>query len=313
MSAAIDVKRHVLAKIEGTYATDPVPVVGSDAMIVKNLSINPHQLSLASRADVALQGLGRLSSKTAASMREISFDVEVSGASAAGVAPPYGPLLRACALGQTVVTDTSVTYAPISSAFEGVTIYANKDGMLYKFIGARGNVSLVLNQEDIPVWRFRFVALYSAPTDTAFGALTLSAWQTPLPMNKTNTTSISLHGYACGLLAASIDLGNNPQYTQFPGGSEQVFITQRAPTAEVTIEMPTVAQKDYDAIMESGAEGSFTFVHGSGAGRILTVTAAQTRIVSMREGNYRGIRTMTLGLELAPSLALNTEVSFAHT
>lgn len=314
MSAALAVKRHILAKIEGTYNVDPTPVVGSDAMIVKNLQgPTPVSLSYASREDVVLQGMGALSAKTAHTWREISFDVEVSGASAAGTAPPYGPLLRACGLGQTIVASTSVTYAPVSAAFESVTIYANKDGMQYKMTGCRGSVALVFENEGIPVYRFSFIGHYAAATDTALSALTLSAWQTPKPMNRTNTTSISLHGYSCGLWSATLDLGNNRQYVPFPGGSNQVFITQRRPTGSVVIEYPTVAEKDYHGIVVSGAEGSFSLVHGSGAGTILTATAAQARLTNPRDGEMRGIRTLAMDLELAPTLALNDEMSIRYT
>jgi|CXWL01.1.fsa_nt_gi hypothetical protein len=314
MSAALAVKRHLLAKIESTYATDPTPVVGSNAMIVKNLQgPSPVSLSYASRQGIALQSFGRLSSKTAFTWREVSFDVEVGGASAAGTAPPYGPLLRACGLAETIVPSTSVTYAPISAALESVTLYGNRDGMQYKMTGCRGSVSLAFDAEQIPVYRFRFIGLYAVATDTAMSALTLSAWQTPKPMNKTNTTSISLHSYACGLWSAQIDLANVLNYVPFPGGSEQVFITDREPSASATIEYPTMAQKDFDSIVVSGATGSFTFVHGSGAGTILTVTAAQARLTNPRDGDVKGVRTYSVDMELAPTLALNNELSLAYT
>ena len=314
MSAALAVKRHLLAKIESTYATDPVPVVGSNAMIVKNLAgPSPVSLSYASRADIALQGFGRLSSKTAFTWREVSFDVEVGGSAAAGTAPPYGPLLRACGLGETIVGATSVTYAPVSSALESVTIYGNRDGMQYKMTGCRGSVALAFDAEQIPVYRFRFIGLYAVATDTAMSALTLSAWQTPKPMNKTNTTGIQVHSYACGLWAATVDLANALNYVPFPGGSEQVFITNREPVASVTIEYPTLAQKDYESIVVSGATGNLTFAHGSGAGTVLTVTAAQTRLTNPREGDVRGVRTLSMDMELAPTLALHNELSLAYT
>lgn len=313
MSAAIDVKRTLLAKIEGTYGTDPTPTGVANAMLVKNLDIQPLKLDYAPRDDVALSFFGRLAPKTAYKWYEISFDVEISGAAAAGTAPPYGPLLRACALGETIVASTSVTYAPVSASLESVTLYANKDGMNYKLTGCRGSVQVVFQNGEIPVYRFRFLGLYNAATDTALPSLTLTAWQTPKPMNKTNTTSISLHSYSCGLWAASVDLANSAGYVPFPGGSEQVFITQRAPAGAVEIEYPTIAQKDYHAIADSGAEGSFSFVHGSGAGTIFTLTAAQTRLTNPRSGAQRGIRTLSMDLVLAPTLAGNNELSIAYT
>lgn len=313
MSGAIEVKRAILGKIDTTYGTDPVPTGAANAILVKNLNFDPGKFSYSSRKDVALPAFGKLSSKTAHKWNEIAFDVEVSGAAAAGTAPPYGPLLRGCGLGETIVASTSVTYAPVSSALESVTMYGNKDGMLSKFISARGNVALVFENEEIPVWRFNFASLYTAPADVALPALTLTAHQQPQPMNKTLTTSISLHGYACGLWAATFNMGNAFGYVPFPGGSEQVFITDADRLGSVEIEYPTVAQKDFHAIVESGAEGSFSLVHGTGAGKILTVTAGQVRLTNPRGGNRRGVRTLLLDLECADTVAFNNAFSFAHT
>lgn len=313
MSGAIETKRAVLGKIESPYGTDSTPTGAANAILVKNLNFDPMKLSYASRDDVVLPVFGKLSSKTAHKWNEIGFDVEVSGAAAAGTAPPYGALLRACGLSETVVPSTSVTYAPVSSSLESASIYANKDGMLSKFLGSRGNAALVFENEQIPVWRFNFASLYTAPADVALPSLTLSGHQAPQPMNKTLTTSISLHGYSCGLWAATFNLGNVFGYVPFPGGSEQVFITDRKGSGSVEIEYPTVAQKDFHALVDSGATGSFSLVHGTGAGKILTVTAGQVRLTNPRSSNRRGVRTLILDLEAAPSNSLNDEFSFAHT
>jgi hypothetical protein len=313
MSGAIELKRYVLGKIDAVYGTDPVPTVAANAILVKNLNFDPGKFSYASRKDLALPAFGKLASKTAHKWNGISFDVEVSGAAAAGTAPPYGPLLRGCGLSETIVASTSVTYAPVSSSLESVTMYGNKDGMLSKFISSRGSVALVFENEEIPVWRHKFASLYSAPADVAMSAQTLTAHQEPQPMNKTLTTSISLHGYACGLWAATLDMGNVFGYVPFPGGSEQVFITDAERLGSVEIEYPTVAQKDFHAIVDSGATGSFSLVHGTGAGKILTVTAGQVRLTNPRGSNRRGVRTLIMDLECPPTLAFNNEFSFAHT
>ena len=43
---------------------------------------------------------------------EVTFEVEMAGSGTAGTAPAFGPLLKACGNSETIVTDTSVTYAP---------------------------------------------------------------------------------------------------------------------------------------------------------------------------------------------------------
>jgi hypothetical protein len=309
----IEEKRAVIAKIETTYGVDPVPTGAANAMLVKNLAWRPLEAGYASREGLALPFLGRFASKTAIKRGAIEFDVEFSGGGAAGTPPPYGALLRACGLGETVVPATSVTYAPVSSAFDSVAMYANIDGLQQKLLGSRGSVAIVLANEEIPVFRFRFLCLYAAPTDTALPALTLTGWQQPLPMNKTNTTPISLHGYACGLQGAELDKGNGVEHQSFPGGSDQVFLVTRRPSGRVMIEHPTMAQKDFFALVDSGATGAFSFTHGTAVGNKVAVSAAQARLTNPRRSSVRGIATLELDLELAPSNAGNDELSIVVT
>jgi hypothetical protein len=185
MSAAVEERRALIGKIEGTYATDSAPTGAANALIVRNLDWTPLSPGYAARDNVALPYLGRLSSKTAIKRGMIEFDAELTGAAAAGTPPPYGALLRACGLSETIVASTSVTYAPISAAFESVSLYANIDGLQQKLLGTRGSCALRFRNEEIPLVHFRLLALYAVPTDTALPTLTLTPYQAPVPVNKT--------------------------------------------------------------------------------------------------------------------------------
>jgi hypothetical protein len=315
MTEAVDKKRAVLAKIESSYGVDPTPAGATDAVLCRITGWRPQEVIYASRADIAIPALGRFASKTAYQRAEIDLEIEVSGAAAAGTAPPYGPILRACGLSETIVAVTSVTYNPISAAHESVAMYVNIDGMQQKLLGMKGSVALVFRNEEIPFYRFRGMALYAIPTDTALPSLTLTAHQAPVPVNRTNTTTASLHGYSFGLQELEIDLGCDVQYLSLPaGGSNKVLIANREPTGRVVIEHPTIAQKDFHTLVTSGATGSLSVAHtGGGAGKVLTLTAAQARLTNPQVGAVKGIRTLSLGLELAPSVALNNELSIAYT
>ena len=63
--------------------------------------------------------------------------MELAGSGTAGTAPRYGALLQACGLSETIVASTSVTYAPVSSAFSSATIYFNNDGIRHILTGCR--------------------------------------------------------------------------------------------------------------------------------------------------------------------------------
>jgi hypothetical protein len=136
--------------------------------------------------------------------------------------------MRACGMSETVSGGVSVTYAPISAAFESVSLYANIDGLQQKLLGCRGSAALRFRNEEIPLVHFRLLSLYAVPTDTALPTLTLTAHQQPVPVNKTTLVTSSLHGYSFGFQEADVDVGNVFDYQSFPNGSEQVFITDRA-------------------------------------------------------------------------------------
>ena len=51
--------------------------------------------------------------------------------------------------------------------------------------------------------------------------------------------------YAGALMNFSMDVGNSIVYRELVGGTKEVLLTDRAANGSVTIEAPTLAQKDY--------------------------------------------------------------------
>lgn len=314
MTEAVDKKRAILVKIESSYGSDPSATGGSNALLARIGGWRPQQSVYASRSGIAIPALGEFAGKTAYQWAELDLEVEVSGAAAAGTAPPYGPLLRAAGMSETIVANTSVTYAPISASHESAAVYANVDGMRQLLLGWRSGLGISFRNEEIPFYRFGGKGLYATPTDTALPALTLTGHQGPVPVNRSNTTTSSLHSYTVGLEELDIDLGLEVVYKSTPGGTNKMLIVNRKPTGRITIEHPTLAQKDYNAIVASGATGALSIVHtGGAAGKILTLTASQVRLTNPVPGNNRGVRTLSMDLEFAPSNSLNDELSLAYT
>ncbi len=101
-------KRIILAKIESVYGSDPTPT-GTNAMLIKNLSVTPLETQLVSR-DVQRSYLGNSQSLLADKACKADFEVEIVGSGTVGLAPAYDPLLRACAMAKTLNT-LSVTIA----------------------------------------------------------------------------------------------------------------------------------------------------------------------------------------------------------
>ncbi|TXH52070.1 MAG: hypothetical protein E6Q97_16885, partial [Desulfurellales bacterium] len=152
--------------------------------------------------------LGEFNQLIANTHVECSFSVEMAGSGAAGTAPAYGPLLRACGLSETISAGVSVTYAPVSTTFESVTIYYQVDGIQHKITGARGTVDIDVSAGQIPAYKFKFTGIYNAPTDTALATPTYTGFITPLVANNTNTTGFQFFSIS-NLVLESLSLSVN--------------------------------------------------------------------------------------------------------
>ena len=207
--ALLSRKRLILAKIEAAYGTDPTPTAAANAILVRNLEITPIQADVVSR-DLVRPYYGNSDQLLANTRVECTFEVELAGSGTAGTAPAYGPVLKACGMGETVVATTSVTYAPIStfaSAGTSVTIYYNVDGVLHKVTGARGTVDMSCQLGQIPVLKFSMVGIYNAPTDTAQGSVTYTNQATPLIFKNGNTSAFSFFSYSGAFSSVDFKIG----------------------------------------------------------------------------------------------------------
>lgn len=130
----------ILAGIEDNYQQD-MGLNGTDhAILVESPSWSNEGVRMIERP-VVKPGMAKKQKLFGGGLKKLSCTCEVKGSGTAGTAPEIGPLLRMCGLDETIVADTSVTYAPISTGFESGNLYYYQDGMLHKLYGVRGNVS----------------------------------------------------------------------------------------------------------------------------------------------------------------------------
>lgn len=299
-------KRTILAKIEGTYGTDPTPTGSANAILVRNLSITPLNAELASR-DLVRPYLGASEQLIASSYVGVEFEVELAGSGTAGTAPAYGPLLRACGMNEADgVSD--VVYTPESSSFESVTIYYNVDGVLHKVTGARGNFEISIQSGQIPTFKFTFTGLYNAPTDTAAPSVTYTAFQTPLAANNDNTTGFSLFSYSGALSSLSLNMNNSVTYRTLIG-AEDVLLTDRSVSGQVVFEAPTIAEKDFFTLALGNTLGALDITHGTTAGHKVQIQSSRVDISNPTYQDLNGIHMLQVPLTLVPSTAGNDELS----
>ena len=298
-------------KTESSYGTDPTPTGGSNAILVRDLNIEPVQSDEVSR-DLIRGYLGNYETLLSNTRVNVSCDVEMVGSGAAGTEPAYAPLLKACGLAVTTVSSTSNTYAPVSASFGSVTIYTNIDGVRHKVTGCRGTFSINCELNQIPVISFSMTGIYSAPTDTAAPTCTYNATK-PLLFKTGNTSAFSIFGYAGALQSWSFDMNNETVVRQLVGGTQEVMITDRKPSGSATVEAVALSAHNFFTDATGSSTGTNTFLHGDTAGNKITVSVPQTDLGQPTYEDSDGVQMLNLPFVATPTSAGNNELSIAYT
>lgn len=264
--------RLILAKVETTYGS-AISTTGSDAVRVNNLNLSPLMLERVER-ELLYPHVGNRPGLAVQRLAQIEFDFELTGSGTAGTAPKTGIFFRAAGYGETIVASTSVTYAPIGTGYEGITIDARHGGKRHILAGVRGNLSVELTTNQIPIGKFSGMGIYATPTDTANPSQTFSNQAAPLIVNSDNTTPVSVHSFASCMQSFSFNAGRSPRFEQRAGCSKQIRIdTERKPSGEILIESPTITSKNFFTIAADQTEGTVTWTHGGTAGNIIQFTS----------------------------------------
>ncbi len=304
-------RRVVLAKIEGAYGTDSVPVPGTDAVLCAAVNVTPLEQDLVERTLVRPH-LGNFEDLPARSRVRIEIDLEIAGFGSAGPATPtpgYSALLRSCGQSVTVNVGVDVQYKVISTAFESASIYFYQDGTFHKLTGCRGNLEIVMGLNGRPVYRLTITGLYNAPVDVALPSPTLTGYQRPVVVNRVNTTAFALHGFAGRLQELSINLNNQVVHRNLVGQTtDEIIITNREPTGSIEIEAPdTIAAKDWYASISAGTLGALTLMHGPALNRV-QIDAPNVQLTNPRFNEVDNKVHLGFDLQLMPGAAGNDEL-----
>ena len=305
----------LLAKIESTYGTDSVPVAGTNAMLFSNLQIVPFEKLRMYQRPAVRASLGSLQQIYGGSLGGFRFDAELKGASSAGVAPEVGPLLRACGMGETIVGGTSVTYAPVSTALESVSVYLFEFGRVrHIFTGCRGNVSINFKTGEPVMGSFEFIGKRGTVTDQTQPVPTLSTI-VPIAVKGLATTI----GGVGSLVVQEYELNLNnevvaPDNLNDSEGYGNVTIVKRDPTLSLLMHSELIATISPFADMTAGtARALASGTLGSVAGNRLALTCAQMHYRGIEPGDADGFRNRRFIFGCHESGTADTDFSLAYT
>ena len=290
-------KLAVLAKVEATYGTDVVPTGAANAMEVSNVTVTPFEGERVSR-DLIRPYFGDQGFVLAATYARLEGSIELAGSGAAGTAPAYAPLLRACGMAEIITAGQKVEYKPVSASQEAVSLYANLDGVNHIMLGARGTFTLSLTPRQIPRFVFRLTGLLGPIADTPLPAAAYAGFQKPLVCSKANT-SFTLHGLSAPMESFSFDLGNTVEPRMLVG-YEGIEITDRKTSGTAVIEAVSIATKDWFSIARASTLGAIAAQHGLVAGNICEIAAAGVQVGQPTYGNTQGVLNTSLPLTFVP-------------
>ena len=305
-------KRSILAKAESSYGSDPTPTGSANYVQVIDLNIEPIVSDEVSR-DLIRPYMGNYEVIPANTRVNVTFDVEMSGSGSAGTAPKYGAILKACGLSETVVSSTSVTYAPVTTPSDSVTLFVNYDGIRHKVTGARGTFSLNCEVNNIPRISFSLTGIFNAPTDTALPTVTVSNQASPLIFNNGSTSNFAIFGFAAALQSWNLDFNNEVIYRELVGGTKEVLITDRRPSGTAVIESPALSAHNFFTDYTGTSTGTNTWLHGTVAGNKVTVSCPQTDLGQPTYEESDGITMLSLPFMATPTASANNEFSLVYT
>ena len=302
----------ILLKNEVTYRTDPTPTGAADSLLVENLNWSFTDARMNERP-ATRASLGALAPVYGGTLIQITFDAELKGSGAAGTAPDLGQALQACAMAETVVPATSVTYLPASSSKKSCTIYFYRDGKRFICTGCVGMVSGSLVAGAYGKLSFTFVGHLVSEADAALPTPTYDATEPPAIINLSNA---QLDSTTFALSKLDFDLGNEVARTSDivqADGFGVIEVTGRKVTGSIDPQDVLVATYNWLDEWQSGNDLALTSGGiGGTAGNIITVSFPGVRLTEQSPGDASGIVTRELTFQAIESSG-DDEISIAFT
>ena len=266
--------RLLLAKNEAVKGTDIVPVPANDA--VRVLSAEPAVTADNIERPVVKPTMGQLAHLIGKKTIQLTIECELRGSGAAGTAPDFGPLLRACGIDETIAASTSVTYDPLTGSHEAASIYWYEDGLLWKLIGAVGTFTIAYEMNTATKITFTMSAPYLEPTTAAYpGGET---YQTTPPVV---ASSADVFSEGSAIKVGSFEMGAAGDVQEhYTTGNHEFTVADRQPTLKLTKDSVSTIV-DWTALMgETNVALSATIDGGAGNIIVLTGDVARRKTIS---------------------------------
>lgn len=292
----------LLAKIEAAYNTDPSPVEGTDAMLVEEPSwsfVNQRMIE----QPAVKNTLGTRPHIYGATLAQVTCTVTLRGSGAAGTAPEYGPLLKACGMSETVNAGTSVVYTPSSPTppsgdHDSVTIYLYMAGKLHQFTGCRGTWELNATAGEPARITFTLTGHYAGDSDTALASPTYQDVLAPQVVSG----AFTMGGDSVVINDLGLNIGNTvdvPPSVNASDGYSEIIVTGRDVTGSFNPEEVSKATKDFISEWQSGTSQAMNIGPIGSANNQWQITAPAIYYRDIAPGERNGLNIYDIGFGAA--------------
>ncbi|PTX37163.1 phage tail tube protein [Gemmobacter caeni] len=271
-------EKTLLLKTETSYGVDATPTGAANAILATDVRLSPMEGQDVDRA-LEMPWMGASGTIPTGLHAKLSFKVELKGSGTAGSAPAFGPVLKALGFAEVIAAGASVTYSRVSKNHSSATICLNIAGTLYKILGARGTGTLRVNAQGIVYLEAELTGLFVQPSSQALPTVTLGTQLSQFPQVATsaNTPTFTVDATALVLRSLALNLGNTVS-TRFLIGSESVIIEKISEMIDFTVEAVPLATLNPYALAAAGGLVPLSLVHGTGAGKICTLTVPRLQL-----------------------------------
>ena len=307
-------------KLVFARADDAAAFSAADALVVSNAELTPIAGDQVSR-ELEQNHFGSQPEHLVNAHQMLKFGVEFAAVGDADTAQKWALLLKATGFAETLTAaangePASAVYKPVTSSPAKCKLAFQQDKKFHTLPGCLGTVSVELAANAIPRFAFEMTGKWQAPADKVnpLGG-TFAGWPDPQIVSKANTPTVSIFGQSdLPFMKASINIANTVVHRSLANADPGVIITDRAPTAELTIDAT-----DWDPFAKAldlagTGEGAVTITHGKAGGRQIEIAMPRVRInatgLTYTEDN--GVLQYTIPLQVLPDDG-NDELTFTVT
>lgn len=307
-------RQLLLFKAEAAYGDGAVHAA-ADVIWAENVAFRP--MGQVVRGTPAKPGLGGVAGFNYGEHVELTFSVPLGGAAAAGTAPKWGGLMKACGYVETVAAGVSVTYGlavdPAGSP-SGAIVWRDGDH-LHQLVGVRGRVGFTFEEGQRPMANFALRGLLTPVEEGASlvqGDADFTGWKDLKPVAQGNTL-FSIGAVEPPLRSLTIEQSDNVLFNDRPNQKSVELIGPRTFSGRLRVSSLSPEDLNFEALRLANTLSTLAVTHGAVPGSVVTLNV-RTETGMPTYSDDRGVHVTEVELTPIPSgLSLNNEVSLVIT